>query len=314
MIPRRGTIAGALCIATTTCAATLPGAALAADAQVSTPTLRVADRTLTVGTPARVRGTAPGADGRTVVLEHRGRGGAWTRLATSTVTGGRFAFTVAVPATGALRASILPPDAAGVAVAASAAATTNEQGVALSRAVRVAGKRLDVRAGRRVAVSGRLTPATAGIRVTLQVRRGGHWRVLDRERTAAGGRFRLEDRAGDPGSRRVRVVAAGGRGLSPARRGVGRLHVYRTTYASWYGPGLYGRPLGCGGSLQMGSLGVAHKTLPCGTKVTFRHGGRSVTVRVIDRGPYVGGREYDLTAATAQRLGFQGHGAILATR
>ena len=41
---------------------------------------------------------------------------------------------------------------------------------------------------------------------------------------------------------------------------------------------------------------------------------RSVTVRVIDRGPYVGGREYDLTAATAERLGFHGHGAILATR
>jgi rare lipoprotein A len=35
---------------------------------------------------------------------------------------------------------------------------------------------------------------------------------------------------------------------------------------------------------------------------------------VIDRGPYVGGREYDLTAATAQRLGFYGHGPILVTQ
>jgi rare lipoprotein A (peptidoglycan hydrolase) len=39
-----------------------------------------------------------------------------------------------------------------------------------------------------------------------------------------------------------------------------------------------------------------------------------VRVPVIDRGPFVAGREYDLTQATAQRLGFQGHGAILTTR
>ena len=48
--------------------------------------------------------------------------------------------------------------------------------------------------------------------------------------------------------------------------------------------------------------------------MTLRHGGRIVRVRVIDRGPYVGGREFDLTAATARRLGFGGHGAILSTR
>ena len=311
---RRGMSAGALLIATTTCAATLPAAH--AEAQRSTtPTLRVADGTLTIGTPARVRGTAPNADGRTVVLEHRVRRGAWTRLATGTVAGGRFAFTAAIPASGALRATVLPLAGTDLAVSASAASTTNEQGVAISRAVRVAGKHLDVRAGRRAAVRGSVAPATAGVRVAMQVRRGGRWRVVDRDRTAAGGRFRLVDRAVEASSRRVRVVAAGGGGLSAARRPVGRLRVYRTTYASWYGPGLYGQPLGCSGrALQAGQLGVAHKTLPCGTRVTFRYGGRSVTVRVIDRGPYVGGREYDLTAATAERLGFHGHGAILATR
>jgi rare lipoprotein A (peptidoglycan hydrolase) len=66
--------------------------------------------------------------------------------------------------------------------------------------------------------------------------------------------------------------------------------------------------------LSAGSLGVAHKSLPCGTKVTLRHGGHVVRVPVIDRGPYVGGREYDLTAATARRLGFYGHGSIQVTR
>ena len=85
-------------------------------------------------------------------------------------------------------------------------------------------------------------------------------------------------------------------------RRIGRLNVFRSTYASWYGPGLYGNRTGCGGTLSSGRLGVAHKSLPCGTMVTFRHGRRSVRVPVIDRGPYVGEREYDLTAATAQRL------------
>jgi rare lipoprotein A len=99
-----------------------------------------------------------------------------------------------------------------------------------------------------------------------------------------------------------------------AQRRLGRLNVYRFALASWYGPGLYGSRTGCGGTLAPGRLGVAHKTLPCGTKVTLRHHGRTVRVRVIDRGPYVGAREYDLTAATARRLHFRGHGAILTTR
>ena len=109
---------------------------------------------------------------------------------------------------------------------------------------------------------------------------------------------------------RVSVRGAGDR----ARRRIGRLNVYRYALASWYGPGLYGNRTGCGGTLAPGRLGVAHKTLPCGTRVTLRHHGRRVRVPVIDRGPYVGAREYDLTAATARRLGFRGHGSILVTR
>ena len=98
------------------------------------------------------------------------------------------------------------------------------------------------------------------------------------------------------------------------KRRLGRLNVYRVAYASWYGPGLYGNRTGCGGTLSAGRLGVAHKSLPCGTMVTFKRGRRTVRVPVIDRGPYVGGREYDLTEATAARLGFHGHGPILTTR
>ncbi len=83
---------------------------------------------------------------------------------------------------------------------------------------------------------------------------------------------------------------------------------------SWYGPGLIGNGTACGQTLTRSLVGVAHRTLPCGTKVTFRHNGRVVRVPVIDRGPYVGAREYDLTAATARKLGFSGHGPIQVTK
>jgi rare lipoprotein A len=99
--------------------------------------------------------------------------------------------------------------------------------------------------------------------------------------------------------------------FATAHERVGRLNVYRRAQVSWYGPGLYGGRLGCGGTLTPGTLGVASKALPCGAKVTLRHGGRTLRVPVVDRGPYSGAREFDLTAATKARLGFSGVGTIL---
>jgi rare lipoprotein A (peptidoglycan hydrolase) len=72
----------------------------------------------------------------------------------------------------------------------------------------------------------------------------------------------------------------------------------------------YGLGLACGGVLGRDQLGVAHKTSPCGTLITFTYAGRSVTVPVIDRGPYIAGREWDLTGATAAALAFPGLGRI----
>jgi rare lipoprotein A (peptidoglycan hydrolase) len=72
----------------------------------------------------------------------------------------------------------------------------------------------------------------------------------------------------------------------------------------------YGFGLACGGVLDRNRLGVAHKTAPCGTLITFIYAGRSLTVPVIDRGPYIAGREWDLTGATADALGFPGLGQI----
>ena len=72
----------------------------------------------------------------------------------------------------------------------------------------------------------------------------------------------------------------------------------------------YGLPIACGGLLRIPQLGVANKTLPCGTEVTFVYGGRAIRVPVIDRGPYIAGREWDLTGATAEALHFPGLGPI----
>jgi hypothetical protein len=72
----------------------------------------------------------------------------------------------------------------------------------------------------------------------------------------------------------------------------------------------YGLGLACGGVLGRYQLGVAHKTAPCGTLITFTYAGRSLTVPVIDRGPYIAGREWDLTGATAEALSFPGLGYI----
>jgi rare lipoprotein A (peptidoglycan hydrolase) len=83
---------------------------------------------------------------------------------------------------------------------------------------------------------------------------------------------------------------------------------YYTSIASVYTD--YGGPLACGGVLQVPQLGVANKTLPCGTEVIFVYNGRAVRVPVIDRGPYVAGREWDLTGATAEALHFPGLGPI----
>jgi rare lipoprotein A (peptidoglycan hydrolase) len=85
---------------------------------------------------------------------------------------------------------------------------------------------------------------------------------------------------------------------------------FRAAFVSWYGPGLYGNPTACGGTLTPGTLGVANKTLPCGTMVTIRNGAATVRVPVIDRGPYVAGREFDLTSATRDALGFSGVGTV----
>lgn len=85
---------------------------------------------------------------------------------------------------------------------------------------------------------------------------------------------------------------------TPAAKTIVQVIWHLDNNISWYGPGFYGNGGACGmmpGGLTPETVGVAHRTLPCGTVVTFRYNGRTVTTRVIDRGPYVAGRTWDMT-------------------
>ena len=78
--------------------------------------------------------------------------------------------------------------------------------------------------------------------------------------------------------------------------------------ASWYGPGFHGRTTANGERFNTHALTAAHRTLPFGTmvRVTNNRNGRSVVVRINDRGPYVGGRVIDLSNASARAIGLSG--------
>jgi rare lipoprotein A len=85
---------------------------------------------------------------------------------------------------------------------------------------------------------------------------------------------------------------------------------FKSAGASWYGPGLYGNKTACGQTLRATTIGVAHRNLPCGTMVKFVYHGHAVVAPVIDRGPYVKGRAWDLTAAASEALEFEGVGMV----
>lgn len=163
-----------------------------------------------------------------------------------------------------------------------------------------------------------------GIRVRGKVRPSGRHRVkvvfrgadsgVIGVRTRADGTFAVRFKPDRTGSYAVRAYGVHDRRSSGSTSPARRLTAYRLAGASYYGPGLYGNGVACGGTLMPSTMGVAHKTLPCGTKVKLRYHGRSVTVPVIDRGPYVAGRDYDLTEAVRDRLGFPGVDTVLASR
>lgn len=165
----------------------------------------------------------------------------------------------------------------------------------------------DVMEGRDAKVSGTLYPKVPGRRVKVQQRVGDQWKTIGRSRVRYG-RFSLRFTPGRHGWRLMRVTFSGD-ALNLANREWDWLRVYDPDLATWYGPGFYGNRTACGQTLRTDTQGVAHRSLPCGTKVNVLFKGRTVTVKVIDRGPFTSA-EWDLTEATARRLGFDGRRTV----
>lgn len=107
----------------------------------------------------------------------------------------------------------------------------------------------------------------------------------------------------------ARVTAAGAAAITE----VGA--VFQSGQASWYGPGFAGKRTANGETYDPSRLTAAHRTLPFNTRVrvTNQRNGRSVVVRINDRGPFVGGRVIDLSAAAADVIAMRGSGVAPVT-
>jgi rare lipoprotein A len=91
----------------------------------------------------------------------------------------------------------------------------------------------------------------------------------------------------------------------PSRQGEGRPNFFQTGVASWYGKGLKGGKTASGERFDPEELTAAHRTLPFGTtvRVINLRNGRSISVRITNRGPFIRGRIIDLSPAAARKLG-----------
>jgi rare lipoprotein A len=151
---------------------------------------------------------------------------------------------------------------------------------------------------------GVLPDIASGATVQIQRRDAARGWVAEASGPAgAGGAFVIAWRPRVVGRFTVRAVAAGAAARAAAAAPTAPVTVYRPAVATWYGPGLFGHHTACGQVLSHRIMGVAHRTLPCGTPVELSFGGRTITVPVIDRGPFANGARYDLTFAAAQALG-----------
>lgn len=222
--------------------------------------------------------------------------------------------TLALLASATASASAQAPDSAAPAVAPAAASVTAPAATtptalpsvpASGRLVRIVQRGLTVTAGSGVTVRGRTTKVP--VHVELRVGRTG--RKVAEADANPGRRFRLQGTATAGEKLRLIVVRTDG-GPETADIAVGVVRRLRATVASWYGPGLFGNRTACGQTLTPGLRGVAHKSLPCGTKLTVRFRGRSTQATVVDRGPFHAGREFDLTQATARAIGFNQVGRV----
>jgi hypothetical protein len=164
--------------------------------------------------------------------------------------------------------------------------------------------------GRVVHFRGFADPAYVGraIRVERYDLRNG-WTTVARARVRPNTRFLARWRTDHIGHYWVRAVISGRRRSAGSAQALvwpmAQVTVYRPVIATWYGPGFYGRRTACGGRLTPATLGIAHPKLACGTLVDVTYRGKSVTIPVVDHGPYANHASFDLTAAAATALGMR---------
>jgi hypothetical protein len=303
---------GALMLAIPTSAVAL--SAGAADAQ-SALQVTLDHQNINYGQSLTATGVAPRSDaGKKLLLELEPNGGSWGVVGSAIVhSDGKFRIVGSPKQSGAVRA--VPASDASTArdgtlsgAGGSAVSASPARQVRVSAALRASVASIGALSGQPVVVSGTLLPREAGRLVRLEGRSGRAWRALGQARTRPNGHFSLSYTPNGTGQQPVRLRFAGDRLNSGASTRTGQLTVYRQSLASWYDDG---------GSTACGfhaNYGVANKDLPCGTNVTFRYGGRTVNAVVDDRGPYVGGREWDLNQNTAGALGFNGVDTVWSSR
>jgi rare lipoprotein A len=268
------------------------------------------------GERVTLRGQFPGAPGQSVSIQHRSANGKVFRQVATTRTRetSRWRARAKPRRTGMWRARLnsapRSPEAGDEQPLEQPAPVDSETGAkrVRVRSVTVVSARNHALVEDRVRIRGRVKPGGSR-KVSVKV--GGK---KMKTRADKRGRFDVKWNAGSTGTFKVRARARGNARASGSGAKGGRVNVYRKAQASWYGPGFYGNRTACGQTLASGMLGVAHKTLPCGTKLKLRHGSKTVNVRVIDRGPYAGNREFDLTEATRNKLGFGSTGTILTSK
>jgi hypothetical protein len=281
---------------------------------VQTPlNLQVSPARTKFGGAVTIRGTAPAAEaGRHVLVQTAPTGtAAWRHLATAVVTRtGGFRVRIKPRRSGVVRAveSVSPTAVAAVSPATAAPSPAPARGVTPTVTVGArftpAQLRAAVPSTHPAVVGGKLLPAVAGRRVRLEGHTARGWRTLGAGRTGARGGYRVSFSSAAADGQRLRMLFGGDRRNARAVRAAGRVAVLRPAQASWYNDA---GTTACG---FHAGLGVANRTLPCGTKVTFSHAGHTVTATVDDRGPYVGGRDWDLNQSTAAALGFAGVGTV----
>ena len=169
--------------------------------------------------------------------------------------------------------------------------------------------------GRKVRFRGAVEPRLAGRPVVVQYLDPvtEAWTKQARTKVKDDGSFAARWQPRRIGQFRLRALVGGG-AQSASTSPELALNVFSPAIATWYGPGFYGNTTACGIELTEATLGIAHRSLPCGTNVAVRYGSTTIVVPVIDRGPYGGRAKWDLTAAAARMLGLTATDRIGAIR